>query len=1115
MALGKLKTLHGRLFSIVLLAVVPVLLMALHMARDRYLEAKASALAASQNMAQSYSGEGRALFDRTKVLLAEVASLNAVQSLNGSDSAAVLAALGRAHPEFGEIILSRPDGGIVASSRPGGGQRPLSRQGWFGELLREKSFVVGGFMQGEGGRPACLPVALPVFGPDRTLRAVLSISLDLNALADLLDGMPLPQGAAATIIDRSGVILARYPADPQALGRPAPEAEGFLPGLLSDGHAVWESAGVDGAERIYFMDALLAQKGQGIFLRIGMPTEVAFAAARHGLTRSLLFIAGMTLLALFSTWLFSHAFVLRQVRRIWQATRRLSDGEYGHRIGPIGSGELGDLAVAFDSMAGVLESKTLRLVTQERKYRNIFEGSASGIFQTTPGGRIIEANPALSGMFGFSSPEEMIQSVKDIGGQLYAEPERREEIKRLLGRDGVVKDFEIPVKRIDGGRIWISLNVRAVPDKDGGTAYFEGMATDVTYRRMIEESLKAKQEKLQALMDHSHAQITIKDAKGRYLLVNRRFLEVQGFGSEVTGKGVEELFPPEDALRILQEDREVLEGGQPMTFKRPLTIKGVPHHFMVVKSPLFDESGRPDRVCSVAYDITDYEHVREALSQSEEKFRTMVQTSPDLIWMLDPQGVVVEANTASRELLGYDPEELRGMHLRQLFHPEDVQRHDRELVLPDYTGQRGKGKAPPGLINERRQQPRSTRDLSVRLIPKADGGQEPEPRHFELSSCGLWRDMAFLGTMVVVRDVTERLRAEEALRASQELLARTQAIGSIGGWTIDLDTRERKWTEQMYRLLGFSGENLPDFDGAAEFVHREDRPRYLDAVRRAEELGEGFDVELRLAGQGTSQRWVRFVGRRTDADGARVLTGSVQEITDRKNLELLRDDIDSIIRHDLKTPLNGIINLPQIIMSDPNLTSDQREYLRYIEEGGRKMLRQVEMSLDIMKIERGQFQHRPYPFDILRLVREAVGEMQEAAQRKKLSVEILLHGEPAADSGVFVVRAEERLCFPMLSNLIVNAIEASPEGARITVALDENAEHRVSIRNMGEVPAEIRERFFEKFITSGKFKGTGLGTYSASLFARAQGGSVELDSSEQGATTVSVLLPRTSAPGVV
>lgn len=1111
MLLRKLRSLKARLFAIVCLATLPALGMALLMALDRYEEAKEAALARSQQFAQAYSEGGRALFDQARTLLAHIAEEHATHKPGGPECLQALNLQSRLNPAYRDMVVSQPDGRVLCGTPAQDG--PVASWPWFREALREQGLVVGRLAQGaqdEGGR---LPLALAVRGPEGKVKSVITVTLDVSRLTGFLDDQPLPEGAAVTLIDSHGVIVARYPKAPASVGRAAPQAEGFLPGLMANGRLSWESEGLDGVRRIYFLAPLLRHREHGLYLRVGMPTSVVFAGARAELVRNLGLLGAMACVALLLTWLFSNTLVLKHVQRIWQATRKLAEGDFSHRIGSAGGGELAELAVAFDTMAGALEEHTALLLRAERKYRDIFNNSVSGLFQSTPEGGFRQANPAMARMLGFETPEALLENVTDLSSQMYLEPAARRELLEQLEPRDEVSGFQVRARRADGEIIWLSMDVRAIRGDDGFVRYYEGAATDITYRRVMEEDLRAKQEKLQGLLDNSPTLIAIKDDEGRYAMTNARHREAHGLTRECIGKAVEELYPPGEARLIREEDAQVLAAGRSMNFRRTLTIrKGadtMKRHFLVVKFPLCDDPRKGCRVCSIAYDVTDQEQMREALRQSEEKYRIMIQTSPDLIWLLDPEGRILEANNASRELLGYDPEELRGMDFRQFFDPEVVEAHDRELVLPQFLGmRRGHGHAPK-LINERRQPPRSTTQLEVRLAPKGCSGRAQ--RHFELSSCGLWRGMAFLGTMVIIRDTTERRKAEEELRESRELLAHTQAIGGIGGFSINLDTRERKWTDELRRTLGVDGEHLPDFSASEAFVAPEDCGLYREAVRRAEELGEDFDLELKLARTAVGQRWVRFVGRRMDREGARILIGTVQDITDRKSLEALRDDIDNIIRHDLKSPLNGIINLPRLIIEDDNLTPEQAEYLLFIEQSGRKMLRQVEMSLDIMKIERGRFQAAPEPLDLLSVLRDILGGMQDTFRRKGCSAALELDGRPldpgAGAEESFVVLGEERLCSPLFSNLLQNALEASPSGGVVRISLDRGAFPVVRIRNLGEVPAEIRQRFFEKYVTSGKVRGTGLGTYSASLFARVQGGDVLLNCSEPGATTVEVRLP--------
>ncbi len=119
----------------------------------------------------------------------------------------------------------------------------------------------------------------------------------------------------------------------------------------------------------------------------------------------------------------------------------------------------------------------------EEKYRDIFENAGEGISQTTPEGRFIAANPALTRMYGFDSPAELISSIRDISRQVYVDPARREEFKSLLEEHGVVRGFEYQIFRKDGSKTWVSVNARAVHDAQGATLYYEGTTQDINERK--------------------------------------------------------------------------------------------------------------------------------------------------------------------------------------------------------------------------------------------------------------------------------------------------------------------------------------------------------------------------------------------------------------------------------------------------------------------------------------------------------------------------------------------------------------------------------------------------------------------------------------------------------
>ncbi len=127
-------------------------------------------------------------------------------------------------------------------------------------------------------------------------------------------------------------------------------------------------------------------------------------------------------------------------------------------------------------------------------YRDIFEHCAWGIFQTTPDGRYLTANPALARIYGYDGPEQLLSRLTDIGGQLYVDPKRRDEFVRIMREKGMVLEFESAVHRRDGAVIWITETCREVRTSTGRLLYYEGTVEDITLRKRREEELRAAKE---------------------------------------------------------------------------------------------------------------------------------------------------------------------------------------------------------------------------------------------------------------------------------------------------------------------------------------------------------------------------------------------------------------------------------------------------------------------------------------------------------------------------------------------------------------------------------------------------------------------------------------------
>jgi two-component system cell cycle sensor histidine kinase/response regulator CckA len=155
----------------------------------------------------------------------------------------------------------------------------------------------------------------------------------------------------------------------------------------------------------------------------------------------------------------------------------------------VGGRRIGSFGIYQDISSRMSLEKAQR--SAEERLRTLFENAIEGIFQTTPEGRYLSANPALARIFGYESPEKMMATVKDIGAELYADPVRRSEFKRLMETTDVVEGFEYQLVRGDGARVWINENAHAVRDESGKLLYYEGTVEDITLRKRAEAERQA------------------------------------------------------------------------------------------------------------------------------------------------------------------------------------------------------------------------------------------------------------------------------------------------------------------------------------------------------------------------------------------------------------------------------------------------------------------------------------------------------------------------------------------------------------------------------------------------------------------------------------------------
>jgi CheY-like chemotaxis protein len=217
----------------------------------------------------------------------------------------------------------------------------------------------------------------------------------------------------------------------------------------------------------------------------------------------------------------------------------------------------------------------------------------------------------------------------------------------------------------------------------------------------------------------------------------------------------------------------------------------------------------------------------------------------------------------------------------------------------------------------------------------------------------------------------------------------------------------------------------------------------------------------------------------------------------------LRDDVEAMTRHDLKGPLAGAIGIVQALVDAGDLDRRQAEQLRLAEQAMLQVIDMVNLSTELYKIETGRYVLHAAPLAISDMLRRVVETARAFYAGKQLVIAVDTDFDVGTDppSGL----GDPMLTYSLLNNLIKNACEASPERGRVSATLYAGTPLRIEIVNKGVIPEEIRPRFFDKFITGGKTGGTGLGTYSARLLARAQHGEVAFSIDDEAHTTTLII----------
>jgi PAS domain S-box-containing protein len=731
-------------------------------------------------MVQSLAAQQEQITIGTKQMLSTLAQLPEVQRLDAQACHRLFRDLLKQFPFYSTIGLATLDGDILASALPlNSGSVNISEQKHIKDTLKNIDFSIGEYIIGKVTKVHSIHYSYPVLDEDRNLKALVIAGFNLSGYAPFIAKTNLPEDSAVIITDHREVRLYRFPENEAAAVGTYIQKDTIEQVSGDREQGVFETTGQDGIYRVYAFKQLRI-KGDSppyAYMIAGIAKNKILHEANLKLLVSLLVLGLTALVALSFAWLFGNEALVRPINQLVAATQRLGGGEAGTRTGLLHTGdELGHLARSFDEMASLLEAKDRErrqaeeeVQTQKEILERVFESAPYIMMLVNKEGRVTKINrigAAFSGrlkeeILGLLEGEvfNCLHSFNGLGCGRNAIcsdcPVRTRVMHTFQTGEGIHEAEGCLTVRRGSSDVDVDMLVSTALLKDTDSDTVLVTIADITERKQAEKALRESELFSRSTLDALSAHIAILDEEGFIVCTNRAwdlFAEPNGLvGCD---------FPALNYLSVCDQSngdwaeeaplaaagiREVISGGRDsFKLEYPCHSPDEKRWFNMRVTRFRDHE--PPRIVVAHENITERKRAEEACRESEERYRAIVEDQTELISRFLPDGTLTFVNSAycryfdepADKLIGnlfwhHVPEEDRkrlNAHIESLSPVNPVQTIEHRVLMR---------------AGEIRWQ-----QWTDRLIIDKGGGR------IEIQAVG--------------RDISERKRAEEALRESEKEL---------------------------------------------------------------------------------------------------------------------------------------------------------------------------------------------------------------------------------------------------------------------------------------------------------------------------------------------------------